>query len=417
MLRGRVVTKDKNEPVIDGMPEGERQPTSVEKQYTNELERRLRDLKAMGPADSVDRFLRGYGKAGTKRAYSANLLHFLKWLRNVKGVLLSPDAVIQDNLVCVFKSDPTDTTAKRRHTDYLSEYVNSVLVEKGSPESYRNSVASTVKRFYQSNDSPLFGDFRVSTQSLTPPPPALTAEDVRTVLKAMPLGQKLPLLMIWQSSAEINRVLSLTWGAFRDEYPLKLQFYGRKRHKKAYHTYLGRDSIIGLKLWREKWADLQGREPGQNDLIFMGKGGPMNASHLNATLKGTARALFRQGLVKNGDATAWHSHALRHSFETEGAHAKVAKEMRGFFEGHVFDISFVYNHSDTIHEEDLISAYLQIEPLVSLEPDEHTIRAEFAEREKSLLSRVEKAEALLSELKSELGVPQTAPPQSLRSGP
>jgi hypothetical protein len=39
----------------------------------------------------------------------------------VEGVSLTPDGLVQDNLLCVYKSDPTDVRTKRRHTDWLTE--------------------------------------------------------------------------------------------------------------------------------------------------------------------------------------------------------------------------------------------------------------------------------------------------------
>src|SRR5207247_6435655 len=65
-------------------------------------------------------------------------------------------------------------------------------------------------------------------------PPALTASDIRKVLSALPLNIQLPLLCVWQSSVEINRVLSLTWGQTDlRTYPVQLSFYGRKKHRQS----------------------------------------------------------------------------------------------------------------------------------------------------------------------------------------
>jgi Phage integrase family len=410
-----VVSKQNNVVLTNGLKtDNERQPTSIEKQYARELETRIAGLRKLGPCESVDRFLRGYGKLGTKRVYASNLLMYFKWLRMTKKVELSPDELIKDNLMCVFKSDPTDAASKRKHTDWLSEYVNSHLLQKGSPEDSRTSAASAIKRFYESNDATLFGDFRVSSQDPRPPAPALRAEEIRTVLKAMPIHQCLPLLIIWQSSAEINRTLALTWGDVRDEYPLKLQFYGRKRHKKAYHTYIGRDAIAGLKLWRERWTELQGKIPGPNDLVFMGKGGPMDSGNLNAAMKDTALALFRQGLILNGNPESWHSHALRHSFETESSHAGVKGEIRDYLEGHISGITWTYNHRDEIHPQDFEKEWLKIEPYVSLEPDRTALQNEFEGRETTLLRRLEAAEALLSALKREFDESPRAQSQAAR---
>ena len=49
---------------------------------------------------------------------------------------MTPDQLVQDNLVCVFKSDPTDTTTKRKHTDWLLEYVNQYMRDKKYSQTY-----------------------------------------------------------------------------------------------------------------------------------------------------------------------------------------------------------------------------------------------------------------------------------------
>jgi integrase len=113
--------------------------------------------------------------------------------------------------------------------------------------------------------------------------------------------------------------------------PLKLAFYGRKRHKKGYFTFLGDDAVAHLMLWREKWTELAGRPPRPGDLVFIGKPrsgrlGGMNGEWLNYVFRGTALKLARQGMVENGDGRSWHSHMLRHSFKSEGEHAGVPSD-------------------------------------------------------------------------------------------
>jgi integrase len=123
----------------------------------------------------------------------------------------------------------------------MDEYVNVVLLSEGWPEASRANAASPVKRFYSTNGSPLFGDFRVSNQTPAVPPSPLNAEDIRRVLKALALVTRLPLLFVWQRGMKINSVLTLTWAVVKESSPLKLQFYGRKRHRKPYRTFIGRD--------------------------------------------------------------------------------------------------------------------------------------------------------------------------------
>lgn len=121
---------------------------------------------------------------------------------------------------------------------------------------------------------------------------------------------------MWQSGVEISRILALRWadleGIDGRQGPLKLQFFGRKRHKRPYHTFLGRDSMEALKLWREKWAELVRRQPSPQDLVFLGKrGGGLDRAWLIDTFRKMALRLGRQSIVKNCEPSSWHSHMLR----------------------------------------------------------------------------------------------------------
>ena len=60
-------------------------------------------------------------------------------------------------------------------------------------------------------------------------------------------------------------------------------------------------------------------------------------------------------------------------------------------------MKFVYQHPE-LHEEDSVKEYRKVETFVSINPDRAAIEGEYAEREKSLLSRVERAESPLAEL-------------------
>jgi hypothetical protein len=120
---------------------------------------------------------------------------------------------------------------------------------------------------------------------------------------------------------------------------------------------------------------ISGGSPEDGDLIFAGKRSTGTSdSSLNERPKRMAMQLHRAGKVKNSNPSSWHSHPLRSSFETEGSHAGVPKQVRGYFEGHLADIMWVYNHRDEIYPEDLVREYQKIEPFVSLDPDEVAIR-------------------------------------------
>jgi integrase len=352
-----------------------------------------RNLKQIGPSEAVERFLSSYGKVRVRDTYSLHLLIFFRWLKEEQGVQMSPDELVQDNLICVFDSKPTDVGAKRRHREWLERFVNVRLVDHSM--SYRAGVASTVKKFYSRNDSPLFGEVRIAESQAFAPDKALKAEDIRAVLKALPPQIRTPLLLIWQSSCEVNRVLALRWkdvaeGLESGEYPLKLRFVGRKNHKSPWYTFLGRNSIEHLKLWRQRWTETAGREPSPDDLIFEGKtkGSGLDHTWLNRQLRKTALRMKAQGLIENGNPPSWRSHLLRHSFKTEAEHAEVKSALVEFFMGHEGGIQKVYDNRDEVHPGDMRDAYLKIEPHVSLDYSEIVMRQEFDEERKSWLTEI-----------------------------
>ena len=113
-------------------------------------------------SESVARFLSRYGNIRTKSSYAVHLDLYFRWLKD-KGNFRTPDQLILDNLACVFKSDAMDVKTKRRHTDWLGEYVNAYLLEEGRSESKRRAASAAICEFYKKNDSRLFGDFSVAS--------------------------------------------------------------------------------------------------------------------------------------------------------------------------------------------------------------------------------------------------------------
>ena len=365
--------------------------TSAEAQATRDL---ARYLKEIGPSEAVDRYLRRYTKVRVRRLYAFHLALYFRWLKR-KGALTTPDELVVDNLRCIYKSEPEDVATKRRHREWLEEYVNVGLGRLS--ESSRRLAVAAVKGLYLSNDSPLFGRVAVSLPEARDPPRTPKADDIRRVLKALPLGYRAPLLCEWQSGMEINRVLGLRWkdvhgydtaGGF-----LKLSFNGRKKHRKRYGTYVGRDTIEHLRLWRERWEELAGAQPGPDDLVFLGKTRDgakhgMDYNWINRMLKETAMKLARQGLLENRDPASWHSHMLRHSFKTEAEHAGVKSAIVEYFMGHEGGIEQVYDDRDQLHPEDFEKAYLTIEPRVSLDYTEAVMSERFEEERRTWITEI-----------------------------
>ncbi len=360
---------------------------SVEAVAARCVERYVREI---GRSECVRRFLQCYAKVRVQKVYAFHLLLYFRWLKK-NGVNMSPDELVVDNLRCIYRSEPEDVATKRKHRALLEDYLNQELGHYS--ESHRRLAMAAVKGYYEHSDSPLFGKVSVAAQQAVVPDRALSAEDIRQVLRALPLAIRTPLLCVWQSSCEINRVLALRWkdleGLKRGEYPLQLSFYGRKRHRKQYYTFLGRDAIHHLKLWREKWEELVGRPPQPDDLVFMGKRRKgMELAWINAQFKSTALKMARQGLVENDSAGSWHSHMLRHSFKTESEHAGIKSGIAEFWMGHSGGIAQVYDNRDEVHEQDFIEAYKKLEPHVSLDCTETVMTERFDEERKSWISEI-----------------------------
>src|SRR5438552_18352214 len=104
-----------------------------------------RSLAYIGKSEAVDHFLSKYGSLRTRSVYAYWLCRFLKWFRaqkDNKAFLL--DFLIEDNLLKVFKSDPTDVKTKRFYTDWLHAFVNIHLVKEGRKEATRRLAAAAV---------------------------------------------------------------------------------------------------------------------------------------------------------------------------------------------------------------------------------------------------------------------------------
>jgi hypothetical protein len=69
-------------------------------------------LVKWGNYESVQRFVRKYGKPNTKAGYLADLDLYFRWLAS-EGVRLTPDELVRDNLKWVLGSGPEEVQIKR----------------------------------------------------------------------------------------------------------------------------------------------------------------------------------------------------------------------------------------------------------------------------------------------------------------
>jgi integrase len=377
--------------------------TSVEATAARELRRRLEEI---GPSECVARYIRSYAKVRVQSLYALHLLLYFRWLRKSREVPMTPDELIVDNLRCIYRSEPEDVATKRKHRVLLEDYLNQELIR--CSESHRRVAAAAVKGLYEKNDSPLFGKVNIAVQEAVSPDRALKTDDIRRVLRALPIGIRIPLLCTWQSGCEINRVLALRWkdleGLQRGDHPLQLTFHGRKRHRRSYFTFLGRDAVQHLKLWSERWRENVGRPPQPDDLVFLGKRQrPMGPGYINRQFREMALKLARQGMIENVSPGSWHSHMLRHSFKTEGEHAGLRSGMIEFMMGHSGGIAQVYDNRDEVHTGDFVEAYKKAEPHLSLDYTETTLREEYEGTNKQMLQIITELQKKVARLEAQSG--------------
>jgi hypothetical protein len=136
---------------------------------------------------SVKLFLSGYGKVRTKTAYMSCLKMYKRWLVESKGIMLTFDELVLENLKNVFDSRGSDIGTKRAHMDLLNEYLNDYLVKRGLSESRRNIAKATVFEFYKRNDAALYGHFEMAAGPMPERQKPLAAKDIREVMEALPL--------------------------------------------------------------------------------------------------------------------------------------------------------------------------------------------------------------------------------------
>jgi len=101
----------------------------IEKDVARELGAALRKI---GESKAVMKFLNSYGNLRTKKAYCAHLNLYFRWFKEENGVSMFPDELVQDNLICDYEREEVDVDTRGRHTDWLRECFNGVVVTKAS---------------------------------------------------------------------------------------------------------------------------------------------------------------------------------------------------------------------------------------------------------------------------------------------
>lgn len=329
---------------------------------------------------AVQRWLRKYGSAATRRDFAFYVVKYLDWLRVERGVSFSPSALLRANLENVYGSGPTEVERKRMHTDWLQQFVGLEGPLNGLSNSYRRTAAAAVRSFYDRNDSPLFGDFEVPLNSyeerLTR---QISVEEAKRYISVLPLRSKAACVCLLQCGIRVSEFLRLRWktlqdGFERNENPIKITL--RNDNGREYFTLLGTDGIEMVKLYLKYRSSILRRQIRPEEYVFINEAGtPPNRTdrpllHGNLSRQ-IVRSLVAKGLVeKPGKGQEWrcdfHPHALRHLFKTECAHAGIHPMVSEFWMGHDKGVEYVYNHRHELHPKDFIEMYRKVEPYLNI---------------------------------------------------
>ena len=297
----------------------------------------------------------------------------------MKRVQLSPRELVEENLRNVYESGPLEVDRKRMHTDWLEEYlaIDGPLVGRGNK--YKRLVAASVRSFYTRNDSPLFGDFKVPEDNYEERRSRpISVEEATKLINLLPFRAKVVAVCQLQSGIRITELLRLKYkelaeGLEKDRMPLKVPL--RNDNGREYFTYLGEDAVNLLKLYLQHRASLTGRQIKQDEYIFIPeqketrKLEPLKRDFIQRQI---LRTVLRSGFSNRNshkDLTwrqNYHTHAFRHIFRTECAHAGIPNEIAEFWMGHDRGVEYIYNHRDKFHEEDFTAEYRKVEPYLSI---------------------------------------------------
>lgn len=94
--------------------------TRIEAQAARDLTRWRAEI---GPSEAADRFVHCYPKVRIQRLYTFHLWTYFRRLRK-KGVEMTSDQLVADNLHCIYRSEPENVAAKKRRGAWLEDYIN-----------------------------------------------------------------------------------------------------------------------------------------------------------------------------------------------------------------------------------------------------------------------------------------------------
>ena len=208
----------------------------------------------------VRRYLNRYRRGMTRNSSFSQRAHilcrFFKWLRLVKGWVVSPEELLNDQLRRLRSNDVSD---KRFHVNLVLEHSrdNSDFAEFSDGRKYQ--IYATIKNFYGYHEVILtrakgkFGKRKKRKYY----PKQISLVDLRRILGVLGQRERTIALIMFQSGLEIGAVLykfSYMWDQIKPQLEsgaerIKIEVDERKGYGNWYFTYVSRDAIHELRKW------------------------------------------------------------------------------------------------------------------------------------------------------------------------
>jgi site-specific recombinase XerD/regulator of replication initiation timing len=341
-------------------------------------------------------WLRKYPEA-SQRSYSYETYRFFRWLKQVKNISMTPEALIEDHI----KSRKSKNVLQRKkYARLVKEYVFENPDHSDYSDKTKQGIIAAISSLFNYCEAPLTtsrSEFK--TEGLLKYEyKQIGVEQARKIIDAAPQREKAVFLTMLQGGFRVGDLLSRVnyrWEEIKPQLeegkdPVKITMYGGK-----YWAYITTDAIQELKKYI-----LERGEPREGEPIFVTSSGkPLTPQQV---IDSFHRACRNGGIITEQSKNQAHRypvnlHMLRKLFKSEASVAGRGIDQRyvEFFMGHaggLAQIGGIYDKSPELHEEMFEQEYRKIAPYVNIYTGVQTLE-----------QRISKIEEERAKLKEKIG--------------
>jgi integrase len=357
--------------------------------------------------ESAKRFFARY-QDRTYIEYGRAFSLFFKWLRQVKGINLTPTELLNEQL----KRSRGNTVEDRRWAANLAiDFCRDNPDFKGHSDTHTRLHWNVLSQFFRNSEVPFCSSrnplgTKAGRRKYKPKP--LAREDAKKILVALSSREKAIAFSMLQSGMACEQCL----GRFNFMLPyvqaqikagaerIRIDFDERKGNGFSYFTFIGNDGVQQLRVWlneRERWIknfNLKLSPKAQKAIFISRTGKPITEAQFQRNF---TSQLYTKGIKTKPYEVV--THQLRKIFKTEASppERNINREIIEFMLGHKGDIGSsggTYDQSPQIYQKMVEKEYQKLEPFLNLfsESIEQPGENEALKQIEQLQARMEKME-------------------------